>query len=73
MSDEKKLPDEALKDVSGGLKQEEWERYSLFNARNCAICTAGRRCFYQTTFEAFDKMGGVDCPDFVGDRKANRF
>ena len=70
MSEEKKLNDETVKDVTGGGF--DWERngeaYGKFNANNCAVCHAASVCRFSNTFEAFEQLGGQDCPDFRGHR-----
>ena len=73
MSDEKKLPDEAVKDVSGGgndefalhVTEQASPKFAEFRQNNCKGCgkfnTVG--CPYYDIRVAFVELRGADCPD----------
>ena len=70
MNEEKKLHDETVKDVTGGFNWDrDGEAYGKFNANNCAVCQAASSCRFSSGFEAFEQLGGQDCPDFRGYRR----
>ena len=73
MSDEKKLPDEAVKDVAGGansyqaIKQAEEQspKFAAFKNNNCDRCGKYDTvyCPYNSILVAFMRLRGADCPD----------
>ncbi len=66
MTDKKKLPDETLKDVSGGAFVEISPGLDRFTGNNCISCSnnlPGRGCPYGSSVYAFKELGrdGI-CP-----------
>ena len=66
MTEEKRLPDEAVEKAAGGNDAEEMA-ILMFKWNNCDFCEKAVCPNDSSPREAFEKLGGVPtCPDYVG-------
>ncbi len=72
MNDEKRLPDETVKDVAGGtIHRAPQKPYYMFYNTNCKFCPlpfhreeqqGEPSCPYNDPVDAFMQLNGADCP-----------
>ena len=72
MNEEKKLPDETVKDVAGGRTKQDianeaaTDHHDFIN-RNCLHCNNRQNCpYYGNADIAFVQLGGAPCPAYFG-------
>ena len=60
MTEEKKLDEKTLEEVSGGITYGEAMAYNDFLTKNCYHCTQAN-CPYGDKYSAFHALGGAIC------------